>query len=154
MTHLTHNQLATILSAIDGKRRNPNTRATAIAQIARRAEKYMITSTYLLSAAEGLLDGRLDAEAFRRELEVGYQPEPEPEPAPEPAPEPKANGGKQALIIEMMRRPEGATIAEMAEATGWQQHSVRGLLSVKISKQHAITKTRRERCRVYRIASD
>jgi hypothetical protein len=151
MSHLTHNQLATILSAIDGKPRNPNTKATAMRQIADRAQRFMVTSTYLLSAAEGLLDGRLDAEAFRRELEVGYQPEPEP--APEPAPEPKANG-KQATIIAMLRRPEGATIAELAEATGWQQHSVRALISVKISKQHEVMKMRRERCRVYRIAAD
>jgi len=29
---------------------------------------------------------------------------------------------KQALVIEMLKRPEGATIAQIMEATQWQQH--------------------------------
>ncbi len=33
---------------------------------------------------------------------------------------------KQALVIEMLKRPEGATIAQICEATGWQAHTVRG----------------------------
>jgi hypothetical protein len=54
----------------------------------------------------------------------------------------------------MMRRPEGATVDQLAEATGWQKHSVRGLLSAKVSKQHAISKTKAEKHTVYRIAAD
>jgi hypothetical protein len=90
MTTLTHNQLATILSAIDGKRRNPNTKATAMRQIADRAQRYFLTSDYVLSTAEGLLDGRMNEEEFRATLEEGYQPAP----APEPEPAKKANGSK------------------------------------------------------------
>jgi hypothetical protein len=98
----------------------------------------------------------MSADAFRYELEQGWRPEPAPEPAPQPEPAPakKTNGKALATIEAMMRRPEGATIAELAEATGWQQHSVRGLISTRVSKQHDVMKTRRERCRVYRIASD
>jgi len=33
---------------------------------------------------------------------------------------------KQAFVVDMLRRPEGATIAELVEATGWQPHTVRG----------------------------
>ena len=29
---------------------------------------------------------------------------------------------KQALVIEMLKRPEGVTIAQICEATGWQAH--------------------------------
>jgi hypothetical protein len=36
---------------------------------------------------------------------------------------------KQQQVIEMLRRPEGAAIDEIAEATGWQPHTVRGLIS-------------------------
>jgi hypothetical protein len=29
----------------------------------------------------------------------------------------------------MLRRPEGATVAQIAEATGWAQHTVRGFFA-------------------------
>ena len=38
-------------------------------------------------------------------------------------------GTKQAQIIAMLQRPEGATVAEMVEATGWLAHTVRGSIS-------------------------
>ena len=38
-------------------------------------------------------------------------------------------GTKQAKVIEMLRRPEGATVAQIAEATGWQTHTVRGFFA-------------------------
>lgn len=33
---------------------------------------------------------------------------------------------KQAKLIDLLKRPAGATIAILSEAAGWQQHSVRG----------------------------
>jgi hypothetical protein len=33
---------------------------------------------------------------------------------------------KQARLIAMLNRTEGATIAQVVEATGWQPHTVRG----------------------------
>jgi hypothetical protein len=38
-------------------------------------------------------------------------------------------GTKQAQIIAMLKRPEGATIAEIVAATAWQAHSARGVIS-------------------------
>jgi hypothetical protein len=38
-------------------------------------------------------------------------------------------GTKQAQIIALLERPEGATIAEIVAATAWQAHSARGLIS-------------------------
>ena len=32
-------------------------------------------------------------------------------------------------MIVLLRRSEGATIAQIIEATGWQQHTVRGFLA-------------------------
>ena len=37
-------------------------------------------------------------------------------------------GTKQALLVGMLGRAEGATIAEIVAATGWQPHTVRGAL--------------------------
>jgi hypothetical protein len=35
----------------------------------------------------------------------------------------------------LLTRPDGATIAEMVEATGWQQHSVRGAMAGALKKR-------------------
>jgi len=43
-------------------------------------------------------------------------------------------GTKQAQIIAMLQRPEGATVAEMVEATGWLAHTVRGSISGALKK--------------------
>ncbi len=54
-------------------------------------------------------------------------------PAPKP-PTPHA-GTKQAQIITLLQRPEGATIAEIVAATGWQAHSARGMISGALKKK-------------------
>ncbi len=53
----------------------------------------------------------------------------------------------------MLRRPEGATIDEIAVATGWQRHSVRGMMSGALKKKLGldVVPTKEERGRVYRI---
>ena len=64
-------------------------------------------------------------------------------------------GTKQAQLIAMLQAPEGATIAEIAEATGWQAHSIRGAISGSLKKKLGLTVTSEklaERGRVYRLA--
>jgi hypothetical protein len=39
---------------------------------------------------------------------------------------------KSKLVVEMLRRQGGASIAEISEATGWQAHSVRGFLTASV----------------------
>lgn len=41
---------------------------------------------------------------------------------------------KKAICLGLLERAEGASIAELQEATGWQAHSVRGFLSGEIKK--------------------
>jgi hypothetical protein len=54
-------------------------------------------------------------------------------PASKP-PTPRA-GTKQAQIITLLQRPDGATIAEIVAATGWQAHSARGMISGALKKR-------------------
>jgi hypothetical protein len=64
-------------------------------------------------------------------------------------------GSKKAIVLEMLRRPDGATLADIQSATGWQPHSVRGFLSGALGKNMGLTvesfKTP-EGARAYRIA--
>ena len=45
------------------------------------------------------------------------------------------HGTKQGALIEMLRSPKGATIAQMTAKTGWQAHSVRGAISGTLKKK-------------------
>ena len=62
---------------------------------------------------------------------------------------------KQDVVIGMLRRPEGATVDEVASAMGWQRHTVRGLFSGALKKKLGLTlaSAKEERGRVYRIAT-
>lgn len=44
-------------------------------------------------------------------------------------------GTKQAQIIALLQRPEGASIAEIVEATSWQPHTARGAISGALKKK-------------------
>jgi hypothetical protein len=61
------------------------------------------------------------------------------------APKPVAirAGTKQAQIIALIQRPEGASIAEIVEATGWLAHSARGLISGGLKKKLGLPITQR-----------
>ena len=45
------------------------------------------------------------------------------------------HGSKAATILELLKRPGGATAQELQRATGWQPHSVRGFLSGTLRKK-------------------
>jgi Protein of unknown function (DUF3489) len=73
---------------------------------------------------------------------------------PDPEPEPDTKRlSKQGAVIAMLRRPEGATVDEVASAMGWQRHTVRGLFSGTVKKKLGLTlaSAQEERGRVYRI---
>jgi hypothetical protein len=62
---------------------------------------------------------------------------------------------KQDAVIAMLQRPEGATVDEVASATGWQRCTVRGVFSGTLKKKLGLTlaSAAAERGRVYRIAA-
>jgi hypothetical protein len=136
-THYSLNQLATVLSALDGQRRNPNTKRNALAAIGRSAKPLELTAEEVLAAADGLLDGRVSAADFLKSLrDEPFEAPAEPQNATqttEPteaismagpsmqSPKTRPNT-TQALMIELLRRPEGATVEQIAGETGWQHH--------------------------------
>ena len=66
--------------------------------------------------------------------------EPKAAPGGEPTAKPTPRAGtKQALMIEMLKRPEGATVEQIAEATGWQHHTIRGAISGALKKKLGLT---------------
>jgi hypothetical protein len=76
----------------------------------------------------------------------------------EALPDPQSDAkrpSKQDAVIAMLRRAEGATVDEVASATGWQRHTVRGVFSGTLKKKLglSIASAKEERGRVYRIGA-
>jgi hypothetical protein len=64
---------------------------------------------------------------------------------------------KVAVVTRRLRAKRGASIDELAMHTGWQKHSVRGLLSGTLKKKMGLIVTSQKvtgRGRVYRIVDD
>ena len=65
------------------------------------------------------------------------------------------SGTKLAAIIDVMRHPAGATIAQMMAGTGWQAHTVRGAISGMVRKKlglEVVSEKKADGQRAYRIA--
>jgi hypothetical protein len=72
------------------------------------------------------------------------------------APAPKTRDGtKQALVIAMLRRREGATIDQIVEATAWRPHTVRGFFAGALKRKLGLEVSSEKvegKERIYRIA--
>ena len=89
-----------------------------------------------------------DRDALIDQLWLALEALPDPEPQPD-----AKRPSKQNEVIAMLCRPEGATVDEVASATGWQRHTVRGVFSGTLKKKLGLTlaSDKEERGRVYRI---
>ena len=75
-------------------------------------------------------------------------------PAAAQAPRQRQNS-KQAQVIAMLQRPQGASIEQVMQATEWQQHTVRGFFAGALKKKLGLTITSDKAeggKRIYRIA--
>jgi len=73
-----------------------------------------------------------------------------------PTPNSKTRGhSKQIMLIKLLERAGGATIEEMVKMTGWQRHSIRGVISGVLKKRlgRIVSSVKEERGRVYRMVT-
>lgn len=63
-------------------------------------------------------------------------------------------GSKIAEVLNLLRREEGATLAELVDATSWLPHTTRAALTGLRKKGHAITKDSRANATCYRIGAE
>jgi len=67
-----------------------------------------------------------------------------------------ARGSKKAKILNLLRRPGGASLDQLQKATGWQAHSVRGFLSGEVKKRMGLrvhSAKHADGVRTYRVTS-
>lgn len=49
------------------------------------------------------------------------------------------DGSKKAIVLDMLKRPDGASLKDIMDATSWQAHSVRGFISGSITKKMGLS---------------
>lgn len=47
---------------------------------------------------------------------------------------------KTATILKLLRRPKGASVAEIQKAVGWKDHSIRAALTALRKKGHDVVR--------------
>ena len=60
---------------------------------------------------------------------------------------------KSSLVLELLTRPEGATIDQLVAASGWLPHTTRAALTGLKKKGHVITSEKIEGARRYRVGA-
>lgn len=75
-------------------------------------------------------------------------------PTPQDEPKPAKPSSKSSLVLDMLQRPQGATIAQLVAATGWLPHTTRAALTGLKKKGHEISSKKAEgEERVYRVVA-
>ena len=100
--------------------------------------------------------GAVAVAEFNDDLPKEMQPAPEAEAAPSIPQGKVRDGSKQAALVNLLKRSEGASIKEIVEALNWLPHTTRGAISRDVKKRlgYTVTTSKVEgRGRVYRIES-
>jgi Protein of unknown function (DUF3489) len=113
-----------------------------------------VAGRHAVKSAEDQHDIDLAPKRVNRQVTAARRNKSKDEPLREPA-KPSARNSKQARVIALLQRQQGATIAVIMKATDWQQHSVRGFFAAVVRKKLGLTlvseKTGRQR--VYRVVA-
>lgn len=114
------------------------------------------TSAACAALGMGTDTGADTAQEEEPAADMANQPETPPtEAATANTPRKTRQGTKQEALIAMLKRPEGASIAEIREATGWMAHTVRGAFAGTLKKKLGLEVTSEKlagQSRIYRLA--
>ena len=69
---------------------------------------------------------------------------------------PVRKDSKLQTVIQLLSRPEGATIDDMVAATGWQKHTIRSALSHALAKKRGykiVSDKPKDGLRIYKIVA-
>ena len=61
---------------------------------------------------------------------------------------------KASIILDLLKRPKGATVADLQKATGWQAHSIRAAITGLRKRGITITRSQDDSVTVYRAEAD
>lgn len=88
--------------------------------------------------------------ASKRQRKIAREPKPETA-SQGSSPAPAKRVSKTDLVLDLLQRPEGATIDQMVAATGWLPHTTRAALTGLRKKGHALVSEKLDGARRYRI---
>ncbi len=126
-------QIATAISAITGETvtaKSFNYKSKAVERLNALIDEQRLDAQGILQAA-GIEAITPTGEALSG-IGLGSNAKP-------PKPKRKSRDSKQAKVIEMLKRDEGATLSQIIEVTGWQPHTVRGAISGALKKKLGFT---------------
>jgi hypothetical protein len=120
MTTLIAEENTTAATTAESKKRKPNTKARVASRRANVAPA-QAKSARKATPAKKAPKGRTKREVAK--------------------PKVARDGSKTAKILDLLKRPGGATSKDLMKATGWLPHSVRGFLSGTVRKKLGLTVT-------------
>lgn len=130
-------ELDKILGAIDNARRNSASKTTSVMAIEKRLKEHGLTLGKLYSIAERFVKCDYDAPMFRTLMNEMQNATKQKKPEPETK-QPR-EGSKAAVVLEMLKRPEGATVDQIRERVGWLSHTSRAFIAT--SKKYGVNIT-------------
>jgi hypothetical protein len=103
------------------------------------------TVASIAPSAPLVADPKLEAAVAQHEAQWANEAQASAPAAPATDPSPDTvkvrtrENSKQATVVQMLKRPEGATVRQICDATGWQAHTVRGTFAGAFKKKLGLT---------------